>query len=413
MEGVAWEQVCGATLDMLEILPPHVGLRLHLFTLDLLAGTLHVEGGLDPVPVREQRIAARRQMLRAGVPGGSTDILRSLRTLAEKRQGTERARIVLVTDGWQSGALLLDAKSVRAQLEQAGLDLSIVATGERPDWVSLKALLLPDEKIVHAEQASDLGQCLLDAGSGDSIEKGPGLMVAADGGAPDWVRAQLPGDLEVSSYLRTRARPGAQVWWRSNRGDPLLAVSALGSGRVACLPSARGLDFLSSSPGPLFGLITKLVQDGAAGRRPSPATWLVGGDLVVEVPAEVDLTRAVLRWSGDGGTGGELERRGSTDPRWDARRVARWGAARLRDVAGLRLWLAWPGGEAPDLEVPWSGAVPAEFLPGLVPWPTTPPTPAAAEPVAATAPPDWAVGALVAGLAFLLACIGWLGLSRA
>ncbi|MEZ5975245.1 MAG: hypothetical protein R3E96_10505 [Planctomycetota bacterium] len=107
------------------------------------------------------------------VPGGSTDILRSLRTLAEKRQGTERARIVLVTDGWQSGALLLDAKSVRAQLEQAGLDLSIVATGERPDWVSLKALLLPDEKIVHAEQASDLGQCLLDAGSGDR-SKGSG-----------------------------------------------------------------------------------------------------------------------------------------------------------------------------------------------------------------------------------------------
>ncbi|MEZ5975246.1 MAG: hypothetical protein R3E96_10510 [Planctomycetota bacterium] len=51
---VAREQVCGATLDMLEILPPHVGLRLHLFTLDLLAGTPHVEGGLDPVPVREQ-----------------------------------------------------------------------------------------------------------------------------------------------------------------------------------------------------------------------------------------------------------------------------------------------------------------------------------------------------------------------
>ena len=245
MEGIGWSQVQRACEALMRGLPVQDGLRLHLFTRDLMRASLR----FDPLPLdapaeqreraRRERSRAREALLSTRVPGGPTDILRSLRSLASQSDPNRRTLAVLITDGHESGAMPQSASQVRAACSQAGIELRIVATGERPNVPFLKRLLLPGEELTLATDWERLPEWLQREVLGDALRIEDGMRVKRlASGQPEWAQApSLAEPARVDRYLRTRLRPGARALWTAREGEPLLAATRWGEGLVYALPA--------------------------------------------------------------------------------------------------------------------------------------------------------------------------------
>ncbi len=280
MEGLGWQQVQSASAALLAGLPAQDGWRLHLFTQDLLPAALR----FDPLPAdaspnerdqaRRVRERARRDLLTTRVPGGPTDILRSLQSFVQTRTSERPALALLITDGHESGVVPRDPAAVRAACLQARVDLRVVATGANPDSEFLERLLLPGEELVRADSWDRLEELLQREVLGEALREQPGLAVQA---APTAASADpvppLTATASIDRYLRTRPRAGAQVQWSSQAGEPLLATVRRGEGWVAAAPISPTERFAREQVG---GLRASLLQAAAWGRaHRQPGSQLV------------------------------------------------------------------------------------------------------------------------------------------
>lgn len=308
MQGEPFERVRSAVFELVPAALPSDHVQLRFFT-QALGPVEFSSSGRTPAE-RRRELAP---LLEARVPRGGTDILYSLRQLAELAADSPRPGLVLLlTDGRSTAGGTHDVDAVRSALIEQRLELRVLAVGPSADRTFLRRLLPAGDSVIDAGDLSDLARLLALEVNRRRVRRQPGLVpqigqvrdplareiLAAWGSAADpanW------GDLD--GYARAEAAPGSEVLLRSNvEGEPLLALARVGQGVVACLAAHPGpgwAPFLGQSPGLLDPLLRAL------GRfRPAP-----GGERA----------RLVVR-------GRELVLEGA-DPAWPPRLWARFQIA--------------------------------------------------------------------------------------
>ncbi|MFT4647301.1 MAG: hypothetical protein ACI9X4_000512 [Glaciecola sp.] len=382
MQGDPWTQVQAATLTLLRNISRSVGFEVDLFTHDLLKAELRLPALVDGTSGDSSQDieVALRAFLQARVPGGKTNIMRSLQSLLVRRAGQGPCKVVLITDGWQNDGGSWDPASLRAQLLEAQMELSIVATSEHPNLSDL-SLLLPRERILLADDLDGLAELLKQELMGDVVRRDPGMRVLASpsGSGEPWGIPDLlgPASAPVRSLVKTKLRKGAHVLLASGRSEPILGLVPRGRGLVAQLTSLEGAEFLWSGAVSLRGLVQALAQYGFASQGGGPEIvefegrfLLVGatefqdssGQVSLEIAtADSSAWRPVPLALGLGNQG--------LDPRdWLGLDLQSMGLG-TQDLLGARLRLLRTGDKPLMLALP-SGA-PPELLPGGHLWPRT------------------------------------------
>lgn len=252
--------------------------------------------------VFETRAAERADLQRdlaplfaAKVPRGPTDVLYALDQLATQRSSSSvRGLVLLVTDGRTLDWFAERSAEVREQLVSSSTDLRIIAVGEDADRKFLDSLLLDGEELdevtdlqrlqavfeqrVHAERvrahdgllARPVDPASLDTGGvGLDILRAQ-LSLLARSTVTDPTNSESPVALgQLQRHVPTRARPGAQVLWRTDDGGPLLGLWRVGAGLVAGLgttPLDGWAPFIAARPSLLSPLVRALGR--AAGQGP-------------------------------------------------------------------------------------------------------------------------------------------------
>ena len=271
MQGEPWSQVQAATLVLLRNVSRQAGFEVDLFTNDLLPAAL----ALPPQAADADGTAAlqteraMRAFLQARIPGGRTNIFRSIESLLERRAQKGPCKVVLITDGWQNDGGSWDPDSLRVSMAGAQMELSIVATSENPNLADL-GRLIPRESIVLAKDLEGLAEILKQELMGEAVRRDAGMRIVGAGfgvgaiwGLPDL----LPeGSAPVGSLLKTKARGGARVLLQTVRAEPVLAAVQRGRGLVAQVTSLAGADFLWSGAVSLRSLVGSLAQAASSAR---------------------------------------------------------------------------------------------------------------------------------------------------
>ncbi len=405
MQGEPWAQVQAATLVLLRHVSREVGFEVDLFTGDLLDAELK----LPPLAAGDEREQsaqierALRRFLQSRVPGGRTNIMRSLSSLLERREGTGPCRVVMITDGHQNiGGW--DPALLRTQMQATQMELSIVATGENPN-LSVLGMLVPTDEILLAGDLGGLADLLTQRLVGDVVRRDAGMAVVpsspgsgAAWGIPDFLSGtQAP----VSSLVRTRARRGAGVLLSTKRAEPILAVASRGRGSVAQLTSLGGADFLWSGAVSMRSLVEGLAQLGRGAQGGDPQIVAHDGDYYLtgamdfEAPVLEAMPAGAKSWLrvplelGLGGRG--------LDPR-------DWLRLDLQSVAwhgeGTRLRLRLSDGTLLPMALPMGA--PLELLPGGDSWPANLPQPPAVARPRSTGSHPAGPGLLLAGMLSLV-----------
>jgi Mg-chelatase subunit ChlD len=302
-----FEFVRRAVFELVPAAPASDRVELRFFT-GILGGVEFATEGASPA----ERRAALAPLLEARVPAGGTDIPHVLRALAEERlQKGRRALVLLVTDGRTSAASGELAYEQRQRLIDARADLRVLMVGKSPDRRALERLLGPGEELVDARRLDQLPRLLQEEVNAERVVRGTGLgavLAGAEGlavGTPEralvesWQAAPGSALGPLAAHVRAEAAPGAHVLWRTSAGDPLLALHAVGAGRVAACgtyPSADWGPFLVADAGLLAPLL-RVLGRGAAGDGGAPRADCVDGRLVLDGvpldwPAELELALA-------------------------------------------------------------------------------------------------------------------------
>lgn len=372
MQGDPWVQVQNATLALLRNIPREVGFEVDLFTHDLLDAELRLPplAGSESEDERWQTEVALRSFLQARVPGGKTNIMRSLESLIERRGGDRPAKVVLVTDGWQNDGGSWDPESLKTRLNAAGLELSIVATSENPNLSDL-GLLLARERILLAGDLRGLSELLKQELVGDVIRRQPNMTVsqAGQGAGEAWALGDLLGEGTgpVGSFVKTKARTGTRTILQADRGEPILAGVPRGRGLVAQVTSLQGARFLWDGTVSMGQLVQSLAQVARTQRVAGPGIvafdnrfFLEGTDGPVELQGRVGGTGAWTRIPLELALGA-----GGVDPRgWLQLDL---GVLGTFERSALELRLIVQDRRSQILELP--AMAPAELLPGGHVWP--------------------------------------------
>lgn len=172
--------------------------------------------------------------------GGGTRLGPALQLAAEQLRGVEAAQrlIVLVTDGFTADE---DLQSVARELQIGGIGVIALAVGRDPNRETLRLLTgFNGGRILPVSDAATLPRLMSGA---VATRRAPQVAGAT---LPVMARA-LPFPLgpaltwpPLSGYMVSKARPAAQVYLRSGRGDPLFATGLAGAGRVVVLPAGLG-----------------------------------------------------------------------------------------------------------------------------------------------------------------------------
>jgi Mg-chelatase subunit ChlD len=324
MVGEPFETVRRAVMELVLGARAHDRIRLRFFT-----------GAMGDV-VFETRGARREDLQRdlaplfaARVPRGPTDVLYALDQLATRRESSAvRGLVLLVTDGRTLDWYADRSAEVRQALAASTTDLRIIAIGAGADREFLRSLLLEGEQLdevadlkriqavfeqrVHAERVRDTGQ----GEEGGAFVRAVDLSTLdAQGVAVDILRAQIApatpgggpqgGDENsgqglgaVARLVPTRARPGAEILWRTDDGTPLLGLWRIGAGLVtvmATTPLDGWAPFVGARSDLLAPLLRTLGRGFDGGRDQRLRMSQEGGDLWLEhvpagTPAEVRAT---------------------------------------------------------------------------------------------------------------------------
>lgn len=374
MEGAPFETVRTAALDLVgsALLEDRVVLRF--FTTGLDREVVLKDRGADAGGLAAREAA--RELLGLRVPHGSTFLLRSLDQLVAElndRPPTETLAFLL-SDGRDREALpdpLALASSLRGDLAAHGGRLVVIAVGDA-DRALLARLAGGDEAVRGGDTLGELAEIFQREVLGSRLVSGAALALTVVPRGRGSLAADALGEggaderlSPVTRYVRCRLAPGAEVLWRGQDADPVLAVARAGLGRTAQLATRPSPDWApgwSGRSGPeepreFVGLLRWLA------RRPGPvggpSARLVDGDLVLsDLPEETPVRLAVTVREP---TGAELGRLEALPPQGLGRDVLRTRVAPVPDDwdRGARLVeLELPDGPLPRLV---AADLPAEF----------------------------------------------------
>lgn len=156
---------------------------------------------------------------------------------ALERSAAARRLLVLVTDGFvEEGSLA----ALRARLEHARIETVALAVGPDADAAALQRIVGANGLVLRVQEAAELPTVMRSAleRRRARVERGPFAVTQA--AALPFAPGTFDAWPAVEAYLATKARPGAGVVLRSERGDPLLAWQRAGLGRVVALTSGLG-----------------------------------------------------------------------------------------------------------------------------------------------------------------------------
>ena len=332
MAGLRWERV----RDALGAIVPTAGdrdrMELRFFTQVVTQPQLVFEpSAQNGGSLAGERREAVQGLVRARVPGGSTDTLYSLDGLAAAREeeaaadpdrgpgGETEGIIVLITDGLTDSVWSL-RRQVRSRIEAAGDRLVVIQVGEDPEGVEfLSGLLMRGESIVKAGEMEELEDLLHQELQDVRLVERATVREAPAGDELRWITelrnaaveaGALDRPLALRRGLRSRPAEGAAALLHveaegasSQRGTLIavaergqgtvagLAIPSLGFGKDAWNPRLRSrLAWLA----PVLREMARRADRAAASRTPGggapgdpPSCTLTrGGDLVVRgVPA--------------------------------------------------------------------------------------------------------------------------------
>lgn len=263
MAGLRWERVRDALGAIVPTASDRDRMELRFFTQVVTQPQLVFEASARDAGARAaQRREAVQALLRARVPGGSTDTLYSLDGLAaarEERAAAESGRdpedeteglIVLITDGLTDSVWSL-RRQVRARIEAAGDRLVVIQVGEDPEGVDfLSGLLMRGESVVEAGEMEALEDLLHQELQDVRLVEEATVREAPAGAEVPWITelreaaaeaGALERPLALRRALRSRPADGAaglldvEAELASQQRGTLIAVAERGQGTVAGL----------------------------------------------------------------------------------------------------------------------------------------------------------------------------------
>ena len=193
---------------------------------------------LLPLAVHPNPVAALQRAWQI-TPSGGTRLAPALTQAIERlavSDATQRL-LVLLSDGFVGDE---DLQALRQRLADTGIDLIALAIGSEVETAALAPLTAVNHgRLEIVDRLARLPRIMREA-----VEERRNPVET--GGTPVDVQTPLPFLPGVqrwpplSAYMVTRARPGATVYLRAEKGDPLLAMHQAGLGRVVALPGGLG-----------------------------------------------------------------------------------------------------------------------------------------------------------------------------
>ena len=240
MSGEPFESVRGALLQLVRATLPSDQLQMRFFTA-ALGPVIDVGGGGGG-----GRLQGLRKLLDARVPGGSTDILASMETLAKARKKSEVPGLVLLlSDGRDDSAFQIKERSaaLRRSFTESRTRLSVIGIGSESDLELLAELAGGEAEVVVVEELEKLVDLFRREVARERVREGEPVGVTVHGGAQiedvealvkAWgARSEWP---EVERLARMEARPGANVVLRSAEDLPVMGLGRVGEGWAAAFP---------------------------------------------------------------------------------------------------------------------------------------------------------------------------------
>lgn len=334
MKGPLWTRVRRAVGTLVPTMAPGDALQLRFFTavigptlMDFQAPGTDGPSGPGAWASGEARAEALAELLAVQVPGGGTDIVGCLQSLAKIRAKRSRdgreGLVVLLSDGLTDSVLGL-CEATRSMLTEGGDDLVVIHVSDDSQGLSnLERFLLPGEEVVSAGDLQRLGDLLQEHVQGVTLVEGAELVGSlTPRGSPPWVAEvarsvgdSLGGDaITVSRALRARTAEGAIGLLDLDAGGlregTFAAIAPRGKGTVAGL----AVPFVAAADGRWApelrrrsGFLGPLIRSMALRRRensgdrepPGPTAKVRGRELVVSglapgLPAAFPMTIATL-----------------------------------------------------------------------------------------------------------------------
>ena len=259
MSGAPFEGVRTALENSLPRAPPNDVLALRFFSGGLSPA---IELSPSPKASASDPSVARRDALRrlyaARAPGGPTHLWRSLEQLAEERERAVRegrsreALVLLASDGRDTSEPdpHQRARTILDRLHATRARLVVIAAGADSDRETLSSLVAPGERLLDAgsldepQAANELARLFQRELVRDRVREDAGMRVRpaplAVGATSLAAQLQSAQGVELAAQwppiercVRARPARGAEVVWVESRGDPLLAVQAVGLGTTA------------------------------------------------------------------------------------------------------------------------------------------------------------------------------------
>ncbi|MCZ6598475.1 MAG: VWA domain-containing protein, partial [Planctomycetota bacterium] len=243
MAGEPFDLVRAAAIEMVAVALPSDEISLRFFTEFLERPTLIRRRA------RDSGEEATRRLLKERVPGGSTHILSSIDALTQERERSDghEALVLMLSDGRERGfdpEPAETAATLVARLRAARTRLRVIAVGDDADLDFLGLFAAPGEEVVRAGDLTDLETIFQREVNRARVTEGDALRVVPRASAPGSLGAEIHAAGEVADdppplerFVKNTARPGAEVLWASEDGEPLLAVARVGSGRIALFAS--------------------------------------------------------------------------------------------------------------------------------------------------------------------------------
>ncbi len=295
MQGERFELVRRATLDLVAAALPSDHVTLRFFRTQLGAPRL-IKARTDTSSLEQaERISleaaeAARRLIDLEVPEGSTYVLSSLEHFAEQTYEGDVLALVLTDGEEREGIANLDARTsaLHAKFRASKKRIVAIAIRAKPRAVDFLGVLIPDgDEVLHAEELSQLQEIFRREVTGAQVRDGE-IPVHAVPRAPGTLAFEIEARGGVlpplERLVRNRLRPGAELLWESERGEPVLAAMRSGSGRTAMLsslPSAgwasRYTDVVGLGEPRLFGALARWLA-----RRTSFAARELGARTVGE-----------------------------------------------------------------------------------------------------------------------------------
>lgn len=193
---------------------------------------------LLPLQARTDPVEALQGAFRSQAGGGTRLAPVLSDAVAALAASTAQQRLlVLVTDGFVPDE---DLSRIEQAIRAAGIDVIALAVGRDADHKVLKRLAAINRgRFLQVEDVATLPRLMRREVEQRRPAFQAGPVPVAEAAPPPFAAPVAPWPA-LGGYMVTSARPGATVYLRSARGDPIFAAQSAGAGRVAVLPAGLG-----------------------------------------------------------------------------------------------------------------------------------------------------------------------------